>query len=132
MAKKHLIVRFWVTVVAVLAVLAETVLWRRLRFLGKTLVIVVGTAPGRSPHKGSRSFLPGNTSPEIQQWSLSTRLAVAVGTSSQSCLPGREAGRADHRGLEWQHSRAQHPRGDRCHGVSIWISLSRCIGKHFA
>jgi hypothetical protein len=81
MAKKHLIVRFWVTVVAVLAVLADGALAQVPFYQGKTLVVVVGTAPGGAGDHRTKALVPSlrNTSPEIRQSCSSTRLAVAVG-----------------------------------------------------
>lgn len=67
MGKKHLIVRFWVTVAAVLAVFADGALAQAPFYQGKTLAIVLGTAPGGAgDHRTKalvpslRKYIPGN------------------------------------------------------------------------
>jgi tripartite-type tricarboxylate transporter receptor subunit TctC len=58
MGKKHLIVPFWVTIVAVLAVLADGALAQAPFYQGKTLVVVLGTAPGGAGDHRTRALVP--------------------------------------------------------------------------
>jgi tripartite-type tricarboxylate transporter receptor subunit TctC len=58
MRKKHLIVRFWVTVVALLAVLGNGALAQAPFYQGKTLVIVLGTAAGGAGDHRTRALVP--------------------------------------------------------------------------
>ena len=80
MGKKDLIVRFWVTVVAVLAGLADGALAQAPFYQGKTLVVVWAPPPEEREitAQGPWFLLCGNTSREIRQSCSSTRPAVAV------------------------------------------------------
>jgi tripartite-type tricarboxylate transporter receptor subunit TctC len=107
MRTKHLIVWFLVTVIAVLAAPAVDALAQAPFYQGKTLVIVLGTAPGgagdnrtRALVPSLRKYIPGNPTIVLEH---------------RAGAGGREAGRTDHRGFEWQHSRAERPRRNRCH-----------------
>ena len=58
MGAKHLIVRSWFAVVAVLAALAGGALAQAPFYQGKTLVIVLGTAPGGAGDHRTRALVP--------------------------------------------------------------------------
>jgi hypothetical protein len=58
MRKKHLIESFLVTVVAVIAVLADGALAQAPFYQGKTLVVVAGTAPGGAGDHRTRALIP--------------------------------------------------------------------------
>jgi tripartite-type tricarboxylate transporter receptor subunit TctC len=58
MLKKQFIESFWVTVVSVIAVLADSALAQAPFYQGKTLVVVAGTAPGGAGDHRTRALIP--------------------------------------------------------------------------
>ena len=73
MRKKHLIVRFWFTIVAILAVLANGASAQAPFYQGKTITIIQGRGPGgtgdlrvRALVPFLRKYIPG--SPTIVKW----------------------------------------------------------------